>query len=485
MPTIQLAPLTLPEFGLPTVEPRIPAETYNQRLNALRAASGDHELDAVIVYGDREHNAAIAFLTGYDPRFEETLLIMVNSSPELPLAPSDPTPLLTRMGALHTGNAPALLVGNEGMGYTGITQANIRPVLYQDFSLMAQPRGSNLPLRVILEHEGIRKGSRVGVIGWKHFTDDGTLNTRLEIPAYIVDKLREITEDVVLVVNAGPLMHDVENGLRTINDVDQLASFEFSATHTSQALRNVIFGLEPGMTEYDAARLMQLNGMPHSVHLMLSSGDRARMGLPSPSLKTIELGEPFTVAYGLWGSLNARAGFVARDAGDLPAGIGDYVEKLVTPYFRAAAAWYETIGIGVTGGEVYDAVHNIIGDPFYGVGLNPGHLIGHDEWLHSPVKKGSRQKFKSGMAVQCDIIPATGGPYYTSNIEDGIALADEALRAQFAERYPEAWGRIQARRAFIQDVIGIRLKPEILPFSNIPAYLPPYLLSPQMAMTIR
>ena len=30
------------------------------------------------------------------------------------------------------------------------------------------------------------------------------------------------------------------------------------------------------------------------------------------------------------------------------------------------------------------------------------------------------------MALQCDIIPATGTDYFTTNIEDGIALADDA-----------------------------------------------------------
>lgn len=81
-----------------------------------------------------------------------------------------------------------------------------------------------------------------------------------------------------------------------------------------------------------------------------------------------------------------------------------------------------------------------------------------------------------------DVIPATGTPYFTTNIEDGIALADEGLRAEFADGYPEAWGRIQARRRFMEEELGISLKPEVLPFSNIPAYLPPYLLAPHRAM---
>jgi hypothetical protein len=67
-------------------------------------------------------------------------------------------------------------------------------------------------------------------------------------------------------------------------------------------------------------------------------------------------------------------------------------------------------------------------------------------------------------------------------MEDGVALLDERGRQEFAERYPSAWDRIEARRAFMADTLGVRLKPEVLPFSNIPAYLPPFLLSPHRAL---
>jgi hypothetical protein len=88
------------------------------------------------------------------------------------------------------------------------------------------------------------------------------------------------------------------------------------------------------------------------------------------------------------------------------------------------------------------------------------------------------------MAFQVDIIPATGTPYFTTNIEDGIALADEDLRDRFAAAWPGAWSRIEARRAFMRDALGIDLHPDVLPFSNIPAYLPPFLLRPDRAMTL-
>jgi hypothetical protein len=88
------------------------------------------------------------------------------------------------------------------------------------------------------------------------------------------------------------------------------------------------------------------------------------------------------------------------------------------------------------------------------------------------------------MAFQVDIIPATGTRYFTTNIEDGLALADAALRASFAAAYPDAWGRIQRRRSFMANALGIELHEDVLPFSNIPAFLPPFVLRPDRAMTL-
>ena len=267
--------------------------------------------------------------------------------------------------------------------------------------------------------------------------------------------------------------------------MDQLAAFEFAASYASQAVRNVLFGLRPGMTELEAGRLMGLNGLPLSCHPMLSTGPRAAFGLPSPSAKAIARGEPLTMACGLQGGLTARAGFVVADASELPAGIQDYVDKLAAPYFAAIVEWYEAVGIGVAGGDLFAIIQRHLGDPFFGVGLNPGHLIHLDEWMHSPIFPGSTIPLRSGMAIQVDVIPATHSPWFTTNIEDGIALADAALREAFAAAYPEAWARITARRAFMRDVLGIRLKPEVLPFSNIPAYLPPFLLNPTRVLAMR
>ena len=102
----------------------------------------------------------------------------------------------------------------------------------------------------------------------------------------------------------------------------------------------------------------------------------------------------------------------------------------------------------------------------------------------TPVWPGSKVELRSGMALQVDIIPATGTEYFTTNIEDGIAIADESLRRAFAADHPAAWQRIETRRRFMANVLGIELHPDVLPFSNIPAWLPPFLLEPEAAMTL-
>ena len=61
-------------------------------------------------------------------------------------------------------------------------------------------------------------------------------------------------------------------------------------------------------------------------------------------------------------------------------------------------------------------------------------------------------------------------------------LSPAWLRAELAERYPGLWQRVLARRAFMAEALGIRLKPEVLPLSNLAGYLPRLWLSPHLAM---
>lgn len=459
----ELSAVALPEFGVPTQCPDLPADVYLDRIESLRERASAQGYDSFVVYGDREHFANLTYLSGYDPRFEEALLVFGLD-----------------------GGRPTLIVGNEGEGYVDISpvadRLDVR--LFQSFSLLGQSRGENPPFDTILRDAGVESGDSVGLVGWKYFTETEfeSPETTHEVPAYLVETLRSLSGRRDGVENATRLLMGSAAGMRTRNEAAQLAQFEFAASHTSEAIRKVLFGVEPGMTEHEAVQLMEYSGLPMNCHLMLSAGERAWMGLPSPSGRTIEHGDPLTTAYGAWGSLNSRAGFVVNDRSELPADISDYVDRLVAPYFEAVVAWYETLEIGVEGRELYRAVHDRIGDPFFGVELNPGHQIHYDEWVDSPIYEGSTETIESGMALQADVIPATGTEYFMTNIEDTVAVADGDLRDELRETFPMLWDRVARRREFVEGSIGIDLAPEVLPFSNIPAYLPPYLLSPGRAM---
>jgi Xaa-Pro aminopeptidase len=451
-----LTRVELPEFGMPEAVPELPPALYPARLARLRERAEKSGYDRLVIYADREHSANMAYLTGFDPRFEEAILIVG-----------------------PTGD-PALLVGNECYAMAGVAPLPLRRHLFQDLSLPSQPRDRSRPLAEILREEGITRGTCIGVVGWKTYA---TVEMS-DAPAFLVDALRRITGTSGTVENATGLLIDAADGLRVTSEVEQLAYFEWAACQTSQGVRNLVFGLRPGLTELEAVRLLDWNGTPLSCHLMLTAGPRARFGLLSPSGRKIARGDPFTTAFGIWGALNCRAGFIAAGADDLPNAIGDYVQRLVAPYFEAIGEWYRALRVGASGGALHDIIRRSLGDPFFGISLNPGHQLHLDEWVNSPVGPGSKVELRSGMALQVDIIPATGTEYFTTNIEDGIAIADGPLRRALAAEYPAAWQRIEERRRFMANVLGIDLHPDVLPFSNIPAWLPPFLLQPQTAMTL-
>ena len=93
--TARLAEVDLPDFGMPDVSPELPASIYAARLERLRAGMDAAGYDRLIVYADREHSANLSYLTGFDPRFEEAILIVA------------PT------------GTPVVLVGNECYGMAG------------------------------------------------------------------------------------------------------------------------------------------------------------------------------------------------------------------------------------------------------------------------------------------------------------------------------------------------------------------------------
>ncbi len=291
----EYAAIELPEFGEPTVEPEVSAAEYESRIRGARDAARAKGIDLLLVYGDREHSANMTFLTGFDPRFEEALLLIGARQP----------PLL-------------LVVGNEGMGFSLKSRVELQRRLYQQFSLMGQPRDGSEPLESILRSAGMTRGTRVGVIDWKYFGPEvgPDADRWLCTPAFIVRAIRTVTGEDPL--NCTDITMHPAHGMRSVNTVDQLAAFEFAATCTTRAMKRTLLALRTGMSEYEAVELSRWNGMPFSCHPVMASGPRAAW-VASPSTRRLELGDPVLFSLAAWGALSARAGFLVHEAGELPA----------------------------------------------------------------------------------------------------------------------------------------------------------------------
>ncbi len=459
--TVRLVEVEFPEPMVPAEVPVIPKSIYENRIKRAVGVLEERGLSHLVVYADREHFANMHSLIGYDPRFEEALLVV------------------------SSDKKPVLFVGNEGLDYAGISEVEMDVVLCQSFSLMGQPRGKSPSLKELLSDAGIASGARVGLVGSKYFSvhevDDPEYAS--DAPGLIVDTLRSLA-GYENVINVTDILIHPGYGIRTCLNVDEIAFCEYGAEVVYSGVRRVLKGLKPGMSALEASTLLGYAGCPPlSCHITMSFGDRAMLGLASPSPgNKLKTGDYINFGYGVWGANMARSGFAVEDKDQLAVEARDVVEKLYIPYFKMMATWYESLAVGRTAGQVYEAVRYFVEDPQYGVVLNPGHLIHLDEWPHSPFSPGSPVELRSGMAVQCDIISATGAPYYGVHVEDGLVLADASLRSELADKYPATAERMDQRRRLFTETLGISLSDDVLLMSDIQGVLSPYMLRPQIAL---
>lgn len=454
---IVLEEINLPNFGQSEDIIDIPVAEFENRIRATLERMHEWGLDFLLVFADREHAANLAYLTRLDPRFEEALLL------------------------LDKNGKRKMLLGNECMGYRSICPIPMEYELFQDFSLPGQDRSQSRPLATIFTSFGIREGSKIGCAYYKFFEDEHAL----EIPAYIAGTLTNITGQPGKLVNATAIFMDAEKGLRQKNCLEELVRFEWANTRTSESIKALLQQLKPGIKEYELARNYNSDGLPYSCHPIVSSGKKAAIGLSSPSGNRVQLKDPFTSALGIWGSLTCRAGMVAENPEQLDKDIADFFEKFWKAYFKTVVTWYEALGIGVSAGWISDKVEDARDKTLFDFAVNTGHTLHIDEWVNSPFYKGSEIKLYSGMALQMDIIPISKEKFVCANMEDGIVLADENLRKQWSSQFPESWNRIQQRRGFMINQLGIDIKEEVLPLGNIPGYYTPYLLNRNKVAVIR
>ena len=460
----RLIKIDWPEFGVAACPPPSTLSEFEARIAALRARMEERKLTHTIVYADREHFANLAYLTGFDPRFEEALLIVGLKA------------------------SPLILVGNECEAYLGISplhaSGQMRQERFQLFSLLDQPRERSRSLREIFAEEGVSTHCRVGAVGYKYFSpaECADAGHALDVPSYIADTLRELAGHQNVTNDTDIFMHP-GHGLRARCTAAEIAYFEYSNGQAAEAVKRMIFGLQEGLTDHSVVQLGQLNGDPLSCHVTFGTGLHSKYGLCGPSGELIRRGQPlaFNVAY--WGSNICRAGWIAQSAAALPKSASDYVASFAGPYFEAMGDWFGLMRPGTPGGEIFGLIQRRLPFEKFGIYLNPGHLIHLDEWMSSPFYSGSEIPVASGMAIQVDVIPQST-QYFSTRMEDGIVIADAKLREQLKEFAPDCFERCQKRRVFMGEVLGIDLPEEVLPLSNTCAIVPPFFLEPNTVLAL-
>ncbi|TCV97936.1 Xaa-Pro aminopeptidase [Biostraticola tofi] len=444
MRKLNLRSVTLPDFGVPETAPPIPPEIYESRCQRAWQAAG---CDWLVVYADREHLANIAFLSGFEPRFEEALLLLGPAGQRI------------------------VITGNEGLSYVpraGL--AGIDILLSQTMSLSGQDRTRQSDLVAVLRQAGMAPSQSAGLVGWKCLQEEewhGALPS-FHASALVVDALRAVLEDPRALSDATPVLMHPETGLRAVVDVHQIAAQEWGAARASAAVWRIVCGTRLGESEMAAAARMGYAGEVMNTHMMFSSsrpGEGPVVGLASPGGRRLLEGDGVTTAVSYWGGLSARAGLLATE--------NERFTAIAKAYFQGLLTWYETADIGVSGGELFGRVNDALALGGLSSALNPGHLVGHDEWVSTPVRPGSTECIRSGMPFQVDVIPTPMTAGWALNCEDAVTFADADLRLALSQAYPDVWMRIEGRRRFVQQELGVALRPSVLPLSNTPLCLPP------------
>jgi hypothetical protein len=237
------------------------------------------------------------------------------------------------------------------------------------------------------------------------------------------------------------------------------------------------------MTDFAAYEAGRIGGLPMGAHSTFATGSRADQGLSGPTGEVIRRGVPLSFNVCHWGSNICRSGWAAQGAADLPEAARDYVDAFCGPYLQAMSDWCGMMRPGVKGGEVWSAMQAALPFEMFGLFLNPGHLIGLDEWMSSPIYEGSEEPLASGMALQMDVIP--GHPVYGSTrMEDGYVIADQALQADLARLFPDVLSRCRQRAGFMREVIGMEVPPELLPLADTCGIIAPWLLDPAQVLVL-
>ncbi len=431
-------------------------ETMRERKEKLLTLMKQEGLDTVIIYCDLEHGSNFEYLTGFLTRFEEGLLVV------------------------HQNGEAYLLLGNENLNKAAHSRIAAKAIHVPAFSLPNQPMEGERLLSDCLTEAGLKAECNVGLIGWKYFTGQlGDQRQLYDVPHYVVEAVKEVA-GAAYVSNRCDLMIGGDQGIRTVNNANEIAHYEFGSALASDGMLAAMNLLAEGVSEMELGQCLNRYGQRNSVVTIAATGERFEKANLYPTDKQVKRGDKIALTVGYKGGLSSRSGYAVSDADELSV---DYLNGIAKPYFNAVVTWLESIRIGMSGDELYQTIENVLPKDTYHWKLNPGHLIQDEEWLSSPVYPNSKEVLKSGMMLQIDIIPSVAGMGGAS-CESGIVLADEKLRKEIEEQYPQLYQTFMKRRAYMQEELGICLPLEVLPMNDTVAYYRPFMLDKKRVLCV-
>ena len=145
---MKLVELDIPEFSHSINQPEINNEIYENRLKRFKKDLRDNDFGSAVIYADREHFANMHFLSNFDPRFEEALLI------------------------INTEDDDILITGPENQGYSNISKIKLNKINYPTLGLLSQDRSKKIDIFEILKKNIKNQNKKIGLVGWKYFTKE-------------------------------------------------------------------------------------------------------------------------------------------------------------------------------------------------------------------------------------------------------------------------------------------------------------------------
>jgi hypothetical protein len=424
-------------------------------LNLMQEAN----LSSLVVYADKEHGSNFEYLTGFIPRFEESLQI------------------------LNQDGSSTLVLGNENYNKVKFSRVGSEGVHCPLFSLSNQPMGDFRPLAHYLRQIDFDTSKKVGIVGWKLLSNDfNDFHQSFDLPAFIINALAEVVGEDKLVSATQIYIHP-ERGARITNNANEIAHYEYGASLASDAVLSGWNALEEGIKETEVGDLLNRDGQYQSVVTISAFGERFIKANLYPTNRQLKKGDKVALTVGYRGGLSSRSGYAVSNRKELENVDPGYLEEVVIPYFKAYNWWLQNITIGIKGGEFYDSFAEYYPPNQFGWKLCPGHLTADEEWMSSPFYEGSDAIVQSGSIFQVDFIPVQEGHHGVS-AESTIALADKILIQEIQTEYPVLWERIESRRTYLKENLNINLKPEVLPLTSTLGYYRPFFLNPEIVLAV-